>query len=112
MSAPVYRNAEASQTFLGLGFPAEFLVWLASAWPAMLLLEGVWSLLVIGATYAALRLATHGRPPQFAQHALNWQARQRLYGGCLSASARARQPRFAHAPLVFRDVPRQENGNG
>jgi len=106
MFAPVYRNAEASQTFLGLGFPAEFLVWLASAWPALLFLEGVWTMASIVGTYVALRLATHGRPPQFAQHALNWHARRRLHGGRLSAAARARQPRFAHAPLLSRDVHR------
>jgi hypothetical protein len=97
MRAPVYRNIEARDSFLGLDFPTEVVTVLAVFWvTAYTLPMG----LAAGATvlaYAGLRAVNMGRAPQFLKHWLIWQLRRHRSGGRLSAAARTRAPYFPYA---------------
>ena len=63
MRAPVYRNIESQNTFLGLAFPTEVLVVLATFWVAMALLTPGLALLTTFGAYAAIRIVGYGRAP-------------------------------------------------
>jgi hypothetical protein len=91
MDAPVYRNAEGRNTFLGLAFPLEVLLVMLTFWPAMLLGPEPGALLT-AVVYVGLRLINHGRPEAFVQHYVMRAARRTLFGGRLSAAARSRIP--------------------
>jgi hypothetical protein len=101
MTAPVYRNAEAENRFLGLSFPVEVLLVLGTFWPSMLLGPTVGMVLTSG-VYVGIRVVTYGRPDSFVQHHLLRQARRVLYRGRLSAAARSRTPAFPFGPYLVR----------
>lgn len=104
MRAPVYRNIEQRNTFLGLAFPGELLVVLSVFWCGVLFLSPGLAVLITAGAYAVLRIAGYGRPPMFLQHFLLWQVRRAVSGGRLSAAARARRaPRFPFAVYDCRD---------
>lgn len=103
-SAPVYRHLESRQTLLGLEVPVEFFSFFGVVYLVLPLLPAGKAALVLIAVYAAFRLARRGRPPLYLVHYLQWQMRRALGGGWLSAAARARQPRFPHAQLAWRDA--------
>jgi hypothetical protein len=98
MRAPVYRNIEESSTFLGLAFPLEVVLVFAAWFGCLATLPAGKALLGMLVAYVAVRCAGYGRPPGFVQHWVNWQVRRLRSGGRLSAAARARTPRFPHAP--------------
>jgi hypothetical protein len=93
MRAPVYRHLEARQSLAGVSLQG-FLALLAVALGAIQLLPFLPSVLAVAAAYLVLRLAGHGRPPQYWQHFVIWTARQWTTGGRLSAAARASTPPF------------------
>jgi hypothetical protein len=104
--APVYRNAAARNTFVGLSFPTEVLLGLSAAWALMLTLPMGLAALFTGAFYVALRLVNYGRAEGFVQQYLTFRARQLLAGGRLSAATRPRiAPRFPFGPYLSRDLP-------
>lgn len=106
MRAPVYRSIDGASTFLGLAFPTEVLVVLATFWFSIVPFTPSIAVLSTGAMYALLRLASLGKPPQHLQHLLMFHARRALGRGRFSVAARAaRQPVFPHAPSVSRDGP-------
>ena len=107
MRAPVYRNASAQNTFLGLAFPTEVLLVLTVLWVAMLTVDINLAALITIGVYVLIRVTTHGRPEAFLQHWLNFQLRRALSRGSLSAAARARIPRFPRGPYLHRDLPRR-----
>ena len=111
MRAPVYRFVDARNTFLGLAFPGEVIVFLCVAWPALIFLAPTIALLAIVGAYLAIRLLTRGRPEAFIQHWVLWRARQLSSRGLLSATARARAPGFPFGDLLTRDLaPRSRRG--
>jgi hypothetical protein len=103
MRAPVFRNIEGKNTFLGLAFPGEALGVLAAFWLLLATLPPRFALPVGIALYLAIRLMGRGRPPKHVQSWIVWQLRRRLSGGRLSAAARARAPRFPFADYASRD---------
>lgn len=105
MRAPVYRNIEARNTFLGLAFPIEAALFLGGCVLFIQCLAPGLALVANVGLYVGIRLLGYGRPPLFLQHVLQWRFRQLLCGGRLSAAARSRCPRFPHAPYDSRDVP-------
>jgi hypothetical protein len=108
MQAPVYRNAGAQNTFMGLAFPLEVLIVIATFWPASLLGPGPGAAVTL-AVYVALRALSHGRPDSYVQHWLMQRARRALYGGRLAAAARSHTPMFPFGPYqVRRDAPKEK----
>ena len=105
MRAPVYRFVDARNTFLGLAFPGEVMVFLGAAWPALIFLAPSLAAGVIVAAYLGIRLLNRGRPEGFIQHWALWRARQFISQGWLSASARARAPGFPFGESQSRDLP-------
>ena len=107
MYAPVYRNLDAPNTFLGLAFPMEWLAVLGAGWAGTVLgapnVGGGAAL----AIYLVLRLAGRGQAEGHLQQWLLWRMRQAQSGGRLSAAARARTPRFPFGPYEWRDAPRE-----
>jgi hypothetical protein len=101
MRAPVYRHIEGRSTIGGLSLNG-FIALLGVALAAIQWLPLGSSLLAICGTYAALRLAASGRPPQFWQHLAVWRVRQLAAGGRLSAAARCRSPQFPFGPYQSR----------
>lgn len=97
MRAPVYRHLEGKQSVAGVSLQG-FLALLGVTLAAVQLLPFVPSLLTVGAAYLALRLAGHGRPPQYWQHFVIWKVRQFSTGGRLSAAARCSTPAFPFGP--------------
>lgn len=90
MRAPVYRNLEAKDSFLGLAFPFEALIFCNVAGWALTKIH--WLPLKLGlplATYLFFFLAGYKRAPLFVQHYLDWKWRQLRGGGVLSAAARS-----------------------
>lgn len=111
MRAPVYRNIEAENTFLGLAFPTELLLVLFAYWLYLQTLPAWVGILMGVLTYALVRAVGRRRGPMFLQHWLVFTVRQRWTGGRLSAAARARCPRFPYAEYEWRDQPlRTVNG--
>src|SRR5688572_25870683 len=110
MRAPVYRNIEATNTLLGLSFPAEVLAFLAGSVGCIQLFAPVVALLGIACLYGGIRFLGHGRPPLFMQHFLSRRLRKALTGNRLSAAARSSAPRFPHGRYLSRDVPRRGGG--
>ena len=108
MRAPVYRNIDASSTFLGLAFPTEALVMMGLGSLAVLILPPLFSALSTLAAYGGIRLVNRGRAPAFVQHFIAWKARQLRARGYLSAAARARSPKFPFGPYEYRDAPRRK----
>jgi hypothetical protein len=111
MRAPVYRFVDARNTFLGLAFPGEVIVFLGAAWPALIFLAPSLAAGAIVVAYIAIRLVTRGRPEGFIQHWVWWRARQVTSRGWLSASVRARTPGFPFGESESRDLaPRSIRG--
>ena len=110
MRAPVYRNAEARSTLLGLSFPTEVLLVLAVFWASMLSLDPTLAALTTLTFYVALRVVSYGRAEAFVQHWVNWRLRQAVSGGRLSAAARCRTPRFPFGRYQSRDLRRDVPG--
>jgi hypothetical protein len=109
MRAPVYRNLDARSTFLGLAFPAEWMVVLGAGWIGTAVGApnvGAGAGLAI---YLVLRIAGYGRPEGHLQHWLLWEIRRVLSRGRLAAAARAPVPRFPHGEYKWRD-PRPPRG--
>lgn len=107
MRAPVYRNLESKDVFLGLAFPFEVLVWLGFV--LALLYVGVpigTFLLGSAGSYALIRAAGLAGPPMYLRHRLIYFFLVRTGGGLLSAAARAAAPRFAHARMGHGFSPR------
>jgi len=104
--APVYRYLDAKNALFGLALGEAFAL-LTVAWPAMLGLPPLGAAGVVLGAYVALRLVGRGRAENFVQHWVAWQSRRLLASGHLSPAVRACAPRFRHAPLQFRDVPRR-----
>ena len=102
MRAPVYRNADARNTLLGLAFPGEVLLVLSVLWLAMLAVEINLAALVTVGFYLFIRLVSTGRPEAYLQHWLGWTLRRLLFQGLLSAAARARIPRCPFGPYRVR----------
>jgi hypothetical protein len=105
MRAPVYRNIEGRNTFLGLAFPGEALAVLSAFWLLLTTFQPRVALPLGVAIYAAVRLAGRRRAPKYLQHWLIWHFRRRFGGGRLCAVARAVTPRFPFARYHCRDVP-------
>jgi hypothetical protein len=105
MRAPVYRFVDARNTFFGLAFPGEVVVFLCVVWPSLLALAPSIAAVAIGAAYLAIRLLNRGRPDGFLQHWAWWRVRQLVASGSLSASARSRTAHFPLSPSEHRDVP-------
>lgn len=107
MYAPVYRNLDAPSTFLGLAFPMEWMGVLGAGWVGTALgapnVGGGAAL----AIYLVLRVVGHGRAEGHLQHWLLWQIRRAQAGGRVSATARARTPRFPFGPFVSRERPEE-----
>jgi hypothetical protein len=102
MRAPVYRHVEAQSTIAGLTL-TSFAGLLGVTFAAIRLLNFGGSLAVVLGAYLAVRIAGHGRPPQFWQHWLVWHLRRRRFAGRLSAAARAKTPSFRFGPTLYRD---------
>ena len=104
MRAPVYRFVDARNTFLGLAFPGEVMVFLGAAWPALIFLAPSLAAGAVVASYLGIRLLNRGRPEGFIQHWVLWRVRQLMSQGWLSASARARAPGFPFGEMQSRDL--------
>ena len=105
MRATVYRSIDTANTFLGLAFPSEVLVVLATFWATAVTLPPGTGLLITIASYVVLRVMTMGRPPLHLQHLALFHARRGLNAGRFSPGARAAShTRFPFAPRRFRDV--------
>jgi hypothetical protein len=104
MRAPVYRNIEAQNTFLGLTFPTEVGVLMGGVWG--LLLTMAFSTALVGsiALYVGIRVLMYGRPPLFLRHWVGRALRRALSAGRLSAAARAKSPKFPYGPYQSRDL--------
>ena len=106
MRAPVYRNIDTTSTVLGLAMPYEagsvgIIAVLGMAWAPPLP-----TVLVTLTVYVALRIAGRGKPPGYLQDLLPFLVRRAGTAGRFSAVARAsKQPRFAFAPYLSRDIP-------
>jgi hypothetical protein len=105
MRAPVYRNIEGRNTFLGLAFPGEALAVLSAFWLLLSTFPPRYAVPLAIAIYAVVRLAGRRRAPKYLQHWLVLAFRRRFGAGRLSAIARAPSPRFPFAPHECRDVP-------
>ena len=105
MRAPIYRNIESQNTFLGLAFPTEVIVVLAAFWVSMATLPPGGALLATLGVYVALRVVGYGRAPLFLQHWVAFKGRRAISGGVLSAAARSPAPKVPFAPYLYRDVP-------
>ncbi len=108
MRAPVYRNIEASSTFLGLAFPTEAVLLMTVAAAAILTLPPMLSAPATLVAYVAIRLVNRGRAPAFVQHYFAWRLRRAKSSGVLSAAVRVRCPRFPFARYECRDLRRRE----
>jgi len=109
MHAPVYRNIESKTSFLGVSLEeALFLMTISMVLLMAMRHNEARAVAITAALYAAIRLLNSGRAPSFAQHWFAFQLRRRLGGGHFSAAARARCPRFPHAPYLSRDVAPME----
>jgi hypothetical protein len=95
--APVYRNIDGKNTFLGLAFPGEALGVLAAFWLLLATLPPKFALPVGVGLYLAIRLLGRGKPPKHLQSWLTWRLRRHLAKGRLCAVARAKAPRFPFA---------------
>jgi hypothetical protein len=107
MRAAVYRNLEARSTFLGLTFPAEWMLVLLAGWGGTTVGApniGAGAGLAI---YLVLRIAGYGRPEGYLQHWTAWRIRQACTGGRLSAAARSPAPRFPFGAYEWRDGARR-----
>ena len=104
--APVYRNLEASNTLLGLAFPAEWGGVLSIGFVGAL--SGAPNLGAAAALglYALLRLVGRSRPEGYLQQSVLWLARRIWTGGAASAAARTATPRFPFGRHDWRDRPR------
>jgi hypothetical protein len=98
--APVYRHLDAPSTFLGLAFPMEWLAVLGAGWLGTALGAPNVGAAVALAIYLVIRISARGRPEGHLQHLLQWWVRRAISAGRLSAAARARTPRFPHAPTA------------
>ena len=105
--APVYRNAEARSTVLGLSFPTEVTVVLGVMWAGMLTIDIDAAALLTIAAYGGIRALNYGRAEAFLQHWLHWQMRRLMSGGRFSAAARSHPPRCPFGPYVCRDLPKR-----
>jgi len=101
--APVYRNIEAGQSFLGLAFPGEALALLSALWLLLSTLPPRYAVPLGIGLYALIRLAGRRAAPKYFQHWLIRAARRRFANGRLSAVARAPAPRFPFAPYSHRE---------
>ena len=104
MRAPVYRSLEARNTVLGLTFPTEFTLVLASWWAGMITVGTAVGSAIALATYVIVRVANYGRAEGFVQHLLQFKLRRAVSGGRLGAAARvgaSRAPRFPHAAYGY-----------
>jgi len=102
--APVYRSLEARNTVLGLTFPTEFTLVLASWWAGMIAAGTAVGSAFALATYVLVRVANYGRADGFVQHLLQFKLRKAVSGGRLGAAARVgpgRAPRFPHGTYGF-----------
>lgn len=104
MYAPVYRNLDAPNTFLGLAFPMEWVGVLGAGWLVTALGAPNVGAAAALSIYLVLRIAAHGRPEGHLQHWLLWRIRQSQAAGRVSAAARARTPRFPFGEYEWRDV--------
>ena len=102
MQAPVYRNIETASTLLGLSFPNEVMVVVATFWASAPTLPAPIALAITLGAYVGVRAIGYRKPAQFIQHWILFQVRRRLCGGRLSCVARAPAPRFPHAPYRHR----------
>lgn len=105
MRAPVYRNIEGRNTFLGLAFPGEALAVLSAFWLLLTTFPPRYAVPLGIGIYAVVRLAGRRRAPKYLQHWLVLAFRRRFGAGRLSAAARAPAPNFPFAPNDCRDVP-------
>ena len=105
MRATVYRSIDTANTFLGLAFPSEVLVVLATFWATAVTLPPGTGLLITIASYVVLRVLTMGRPPLHLQHLALFHARRGLNAGRFSPGVRAASHKsFPFALRRFRDV--------
>lgn len=105
MRAAVYRHVEGQNTIAGVSLTG-FLALLAVALVAIQFLSFAPSLLTIASAYAALRIASSGKPPLYWQHFIVWHARRITSGGRLTAAARCHSPQFPFGPYASTDVRR------
>jgi len=102
--APVYRSLEARNTVLGLTFPTEFTVVLATWWAGMIAAGTSLGSAAAVASYVFVRVVNYGRADGFVQHFAQWKLRRLFCGGRLGAAARvspARAPKFPFGPYAF-----------
>lgn len=105
MRAPVYRHVEGESTIGGISLNG-FVGLLGIALAAIQFLPFLASLIAVGGAYAALRLASSGKPPLFWQHLLVFHCRRWATGSRLSAAARCRSPQFPFGHYRSRDLAR------
>lgn len=104
MRAPVYRSLEGRNTVAGLAFPTEFVVVLSVWWLGMLTIGAGTGVLGAFAAYVGIRMVNYGRAEGFVQSWLQYQGRQLLAAGRLSAAARVparRALRFPYGGYAF-----------
>src|SRR5258708_34401231 len=109
MRAPVFRNTETRNPLLGLTFPFE-VVFVLVVFYAPVRVSPLLCIATTLAAYVAVRVVNSGRAPGFLQHWVVWQVRRARTAGLLSASARARCPRFVFAPHHFPDAASPARG--
>lgn len=105
-AALVYRHLDSKNRFLGLPLGQAFTLG-AIAFFGLTLLTPMWTALLVGLSYAALRLGLGKKPEGFLRDAAAWHIRRGLAHGCLIPQARACVPRFPHAEHIARDLARR-----
>jgi hypothetical protein len=103
MDAPVYLHADTKATLLGLNFPGDFFLVVATSYFWLMLLPPLGFLLAAAATHGSIALLNHSKPPQHWAHWVGFQLRRVLYAGHVSAAARSSAPQFPFGP--YRSSP-------
>jgi hypothetical protein len=100
MDAPVYRHLDTKPTFLGLTFPAEWLVVFLPIPVSLALKQFLAGALLTTTMYVTFRWVTYGQAEGHLHQLFLFRWRQRG-GGRFSAAARTRQARYRFAPYAM-----------